>query len=140
MLRRQRAPIRLQSSGALFDPVAMHEDTLFVLPTPLDELGGGTVDIVVGDGSMHRTFTLDSIGMATDYKGKYGKYEKKKPWALDFKFTLTVPGPAPDDDIFVGERDHLFLDLKKVSEGTISFPGDTTGRLPINCLLWWEAL
>ncbi|HLF15648.1 MAG TPA: T9SS type A sorting domain-containing protein, partial [Bacteroidota bacterium] len=107
--------------GFLFPPVPMHEDTSFS-HSSFNSLSGGFVDIVVGDGSLMRTFTLDSLALGTDSKGKYQKYEKRKPWATDFRFTAVVPA---------GGANQMYIDLKKYTDGTVSFPGDTTGRLPV---------
>ncbi len=110
--------------GFLFAPVAMHEDTSFEVPPPLDGLGGGFVDIVVGDGSMMRTFISDSIALSLDYKGKAGKLLKRKPYRNEFQLTINAPA-RPEG------AEALYLDFSmKIVEGTISFPGN--GHLPIN--------
>jgi len=110
------------SGGFIFPPVDMHQDSSYTHPIWADTNGYYADIIVGGDTSVMRTFTMESIGLATDSKGKLGKYEKRKPWATDFSFTLLVPA---------GGADHILLDLKKQVDGLVSFPGDTTGRVPI---------
>jgi hypothetical protein len=109
--------------GFLFAPVAMHEDTSFAVPAPLDGLGGGFVDIVVGDGSMMRTFHPDSIALSADSKGKLGKYQKAKPISNDFQITLHAPARAEG-------AEQLYIEFSMVVEGTMSFPGN--GHMPVN--------
>ena len=72
---------------------------------------------------MMRTFTMDSIALAADAKGKVGKFEKAKPISVDFQCTLVTP---------VGGADNFYIEFDKVVEGTVSFPGDTHGHAPIN--------
>ncbi len=74
--------------GFIFPTVDMSSMTSFHHES-WDALGGGFVDIVVGDGRMMRTFKRDSIALAGDYKGKYGKYEKLKPYGSEWCFTYT---------------------------------------------------
>jgi hypothetical protein len=107
--------------GFLFAPVAMHEDTSYILSSPHSDLGGGFVDIVVGDGSMMRTFKPDSIALSADSKGKLGKYQKRKPIANEFQITLNAPGSGAS---------LLYIEFSMVAEGVISFPGN--GHLPQN--------
>ncbi|HLB01118.1 MAG TPA: T9SS type A sorting domain-containing protein [Bacteroidota bacterium] len=110
--------------GFVFPTVAMHEVTSFDVPAPYDGLSGGFVDIVVGDGSMMRTFHPDSISLAVDSKGKYGKYQKRKPIANEFQITLNAPARAEGAEF-------LYIDFSmKILDGLISFPGN--GHVPIN--------
>ncbi len=108
--------------GFLFPPVDMDAQTSFTHAT-FNGLSGSFVDIIVGDGSMMRTFTTDSIALAADQKGKVGKFEKPKPISVDF--SVTIPAPAGGADVF-------YIEFDKVVEGTVSFPGDTHGHAPIN--------
>ncbi len=108
--------------GFLFTTVDMSAQTSFTHAT-FSTLSGSFVDIVVGDGSMMRTFTADSIAMASDAKGKVGKFEKPKPISVDFTTTMTSP---------VGGGTKIHVEFDKVVEGSISFPGDPDGHVPIN--------
>jgi hypothetical protein len=105
-----------------FPAVNMAEQTSFTSGL-WSTLSGGIVEIVVGDGSMHRTFTATEIATAADQKGKVGKYEKAKPISVDFQTTFASP---------VGGADQFYVEFDKVVEGTVSFPGDPDGHLPIN--------
>ncbi len=107
--------------GFLFPTVNMSEQTSFTDST-FNVLAGSFVDIVVGDGSMMRTFTADSIALSSDLKGKVGKFEKPKPISVDFQITLAAPA---------GGADLFYIEFDKVVEGTVSFPGDTHGHAPI---------
>jgi hypothetical protein len=106
--------------GIMFPPVNMAEQTSFTY-AGWSTLSGGAVEIIVGDGSMHRTFTSAQMGTATDSKGKVAKYEKAKPVSVDFQFTLTAAG---------GET-QLFLAFDKVVGGSVSFASDPDGHLPM---------
>ncbi len=55
--------------GFLFPPVDMAAQTSFTHAT-FNGLSGSFVDIIVGDGSMMRTFTMDSIALAADAEGQ----------------------------------------------------------------------
>ena len=108
--------------GFLFPPVDMSSSTSFTHAT-FNGLSGSFVDIVVGDGSMMRTFTNEEIATAADLKGKVGKYQKRKAISVDFEINLTAP---------VGGADLFYIEFDKIVEGTVSFPGDTNGHLTIN--------
>jgi len=107
--------------GFYFDPVDMSQDTTIDLGAAFTTLAGGSVDIVVGDGSMMRTFLPDSIALSVDSKGKLGKYQKRKPIANQFEIHLNAPGSGAN---------LLYIEFSMVSEGTISFPGN--GHAPQN--------
>jgi len=108
--------------GVLFAPVNMDAQTSYALPAPLDGLGGGFVDIVVGDGSMMRTFPPDSIALSQDSKGKLGKYQKRKPISNDFQITLIAPAAGAS---------LLYIEFSMIlNDATMSFPGN--GHVPIN--------
>jgi hypothetical protein len=74
--------------GVIFPTVDMSQVTSFQHAT-WNSLSGGFVDIIVGDGRELRTFRRDSIALASDYKGKVGKYEKLKPYGSEWCFTYT---------------------------------------------------
>jgi len=105
--------------GVLWGPINMAEQTSFTFGG-WSGLPGGFCDIVIGDGSMHRTFTSSEIALGLDSKGKKGKFEKAKPISVDFEFTLTATG---------GETS-LFLAFDKIVNGTVSFSSDPDGHLP----------
>ena len=63
---------------------------------------------------MMRTFTTDSIAMASDQKGKVGKFEKAKPISVDFQSTVNAP---------VGGADKLLHRVRQGGRGHDLVPG-----------------